>query len=74
MEYKKYNIYDGVKISERILSVLIVLGLVVLAVIIISFAKAGGEEDKIESEIRLLAENDASPAPINKKNTENYIK
>ncbi len=74
MAYKKFNLYEGVKISERLLSAVIVLGLVALAVIIIAFAKPGGKEENLDSEIRILSENVQSFSPANIKNTQNLIK
>ncbi len=74
MSYKKFNLYEGVKASERLISAVIVLGLVALAVIIIAFAKPEKSEENLDTEIRLLAENKESRTPINKKNTLDLIK
>ena len=49
MAYKKFNLYEGVKISERVISAIIVLGLVALAVIIIAFARPEGKSPTLES-------------------------
>ena len=72
MAYKKFNLYEGVKISEKILSVAIVLGLVALAVIIIVLAKPD-ENKKIDTKIIMTTENKAH-IPINQENTLNMIK
>lgn len=74
MEYKKFNLYEGVKISERVISAVIVLGLVTLAVIIIAFAKPDKTENELDTEIRLMAENKQSYVSTNQENTLNLIK
>lgn len=74
MAYKKFNLYEGVKISDKVLSAVIVFGLVALAVIIIAFAKPRATEENLDTELRLMAENEESRAPINQKNTLDLIK
>ncbi len=74
MTYKKFNLYEGVKISEKILSVIIILGLAALAVVIIVFAKPNDSGEKFDDEIKVLAENIPSPSPIKVGNTQNMIK
>lgn len=74
MSYKKFNLYEGVKISERVLSAVIVLGLVALAVTIIAFAKPHATEENLDTELRLMAENKGYRIPTNQENTVNLIK
>ena len=74
MAYKKFNIYEGVNVSEKILSFVIVLGIVALAVIIIAFAKPNEEEKIFDSEVRLLSENEHPHHPVKQKNTLELIK
>lgn len=71
MEYKKFNLYEGVKISERVISAIIVLGLVALAVIIIAFAKPSGKNEALDTNTPKLTE---YKSPININNTQQLIK
>ena len=74
MAYKKFNLYEGVKISERLISLVIVLSLVALAVIIIASAKPGSAKEDFDKEIRALTENKQPLSPPNIKNTQDLIK
>ncbi len=74
MAYKKFNIYEGAKIPERVLTTAIILGLAALAIIIMIFAKPGNTEEKNNDEKIFITENEISHIPTNLKNTQNLIK
>ena len=73
MAYKKFNLYEGVKITERVLTTAILIGLAALAIIILAFAGHGNEE-KINDERIPFNQSEKSHSRSISCNTQNLIK